>query len=206
MLWVLPALVMLRLATAGSGRDVDLREALATIVAVLPFLAVELRRLILYRAEQDAFSWLSQLSPMRVAEILGEQWFPFAKAVGWPVALAGAAALLALLWLVRGPMAQLARRRPLQAMLVALLLLSPFGLWLIGEIAAPVAMPRTFLPASIGFAALAGAAVASLRRPAAAAVGIAAVGVSLASTVTPAPCGPRSNGRLRPRWPGIPRW
>ena len=183
MLWVLPALIILRLAAVGERRKVEPREILATLLAVLPFLAIELRRLVVYRSEQDGFSWLTQMSPARIMEILGEQWLPFAKMAGWPVALAGAALLLALLWSVRAALLAWGQSRPLQPMIVAALLLSPFGLWLIGEVAAPVAMPRTFLPAAIGFAALAGIATASLKRPVSMMVGTAAIGVSLISTL-----------------------
>ena len=183
MLWVLPALVILRLAANGKQRQVEPREMLVTMMAMLPFLAIELRRLVVYRSQQGGFSWLTQMSPARVAEILGEQWFPFAKATGWPAALAGAMLLLALLWSVRAALIDWGRSRPYLPLIVAALLLVPLGLWLLGEVAAPVAMPRTFLPATLGFAALAGVAIALLKRPASAVVGLAAVGVSLASTL-----------------------
>ena len=181
MLWVLPALFILRLAVGGERRQVEPREMLAATFAVLPFLAIELRRLFVYRSEQDSFSWLTQPSPTRVVEILSEQWLPFAKAAGWPVALVGAALVLALLWSVRAALIDWGRSRPLQLLILVALLLEPLGLWLLGELAAPVAMPRTFLPAGLGFAALIGVAIASLKRPASVAIGTAAVGVSLAS-------------------------
>lgn len=181
MLWVLPALFILRLAGDGERRQVESREMLATIIAVLPFLAIELRRLMVYRAQQDGFSWLTQMSPAQLVETFGEQWFPFATSAGWPAALAGAVLLLALLWSVRGTLIDWGRSRPYQPLIVAALLLEPLGLWLLGEVVAPVAMPRTFLPAIIGFSALAGVAIASLRRSASIVFGTAAVGVSLAS-------------------------
>lgn len=181
LLWVLPAMVILRLAADGERRKVEPREMLATLLAVLPTLAIELRRLVIYRSEQDGFSWLTQLSPARMMEILGEQWLPFAKGTGWPAALAGAALLLALLWSVRADLLAWGRSRPLGPLIIASLLLSPLGLWLIGVVAPPVAMPRTFLPAGLGFAVLVGVAIASLKRPVNVAIGAAAVGVSLVS-------------------------
>ena len=183
LLWVLPALVILRLAADGERRKVEPREMLATALAVLPFLAIELRRLVVYRSEQDGFSWLTQMSPARMMEILGEQWLPFAKAAGWPAALASTALLLILLWSARAALIDWGRSRPLQPLIIAALLLSPLGLWLIGVVAPPVAMPRTFLPAGLGFAVLVGVAIASFKRPVNLMVGIAAVGVSLVSTV-----------------------
>ena len=183
MLWVFPALFILRLAVDGERRQVEPREMLATILAVLPFLAIELRRLVVFRAQQDGFSWLTQMSPARLVETLGEQWFPFAKAAGWSAALAGAMLLLVLLWSVRAALIDWGRSRPYQPLIIAVLLLEPLGLWLLGEVAAPVAMPRTFLPAALGFAALAGVAIASLKWPASIKIGTAAVGISLASIV-----------------------
>ncbi|MCY7280702.1 MAG: glycosyltransferase family 39 protein [Sphingomonas bacterium] len=183
LLWVLAALVIMRLAADGERRQVDPREMLATILVVVPFLAIELRRLVLYRSEQDGFSWLSQMSPAKMLHVLGEQWLPFAKAAGWPVMLVGAGLVLALLWSARGGLFGWARSRPLQLLIVAALLLEPLGLWLIGQVAAPVAMARTFLPASIGFAALVGVAVASLNRTSLIAIGTAIIGVSLVSTL-----------------------
>ena len=172
LLWVVPALIILRLAAAERHR-VEPREAWMTIGVTLPFLAIELRRLLVYRAEQDGFNWLAQMSPGRLVEILGEQWLPFAPA--------GALLALALLWVARGALMNCVRSRPLQALVVAVLLAMPIGMWLIGMVATPVAMPRTFLPASIGFAALLGVAIASLERRARAVVGVAAVSLSLAS-------------------------
>jgi mannosyltransferase len=181
--WVFPALFLLRLAADGERRRVEPREMIATIVAVLPFVAIELRRQLLVRSEQNGFSWLTQISPARGLQILGEQWLPFAKVGGLAATLIGLAALLALLWFARRPLAQWMRSSRLQGLIVLILLLGPLGLWLMGELLAPVAMPRTFLPASLGFAALAGIAIASLRGPANMLVGTAVVALSLASTL-----------------------
>ena len=70
-----------------------------------------------------------------------------------------------------------------QAAIAGALLLQPVGLWLFGEMAAPVAMPRTFLPAAIGFAAFVGVAIASLPRAGGSWVGTACVGLSLTSAL-----------------------
>ena len=183
MLWVLPALYILRLTASGERRQVQPREMLVTILAVLPFFAIELRRLVVFRSQQDGFTWLTQMAPARLAETLGEQWFPFATTAGWSAALAGALLLLALLWSVRAALIDWAHSRPYQLLIVAALLLEPLGLWLLGLVTAPVAMPRTLLPAALGFAALAGVAIGSLKRPASLAIGTAAIGVSLASIV-----------------------
>ena len=181
LLWVLPALVALRLATEPTWRKIEPREMLATGLAVALFLAIEFRRLVIYQFEQNGFSWLEQMSPARIVRTLGEQWLPFANIIGWPAALAGAALLMGLLWWTRKALVAWGQARPLQAMIVAALLFEPLGLWLIGLIAPPVAMPRTFLPAGLGFAALVGIAIASLSRRLAVVVGAAVTGLSLAS-------------------------
>jgi hypothetical protein len=181
--WVLPALVLLRLAAAGYRRTIEQRELVVTLVAMLPFLAIELRREYVFRSEQNSFAWLAQLTPLHILRILAEQWLPFAKAGGWPVALLGWASGLLLVWIARTPLTAWCRAHRLQAGIVGVLLLEPAALWLFGQLAAPVAMPRTFLPAAIGFAAFAGIAIASLPRPASHWTGAAAVGLSLASTL-----------------------
>ena len=181
--WVLPALLLLRLAADGNRRAIEAREMLATILAMLPFLAIELRREYVFRSEQNSFAWLAQLSPPQILRILAEQWLPFARVGGWPVAVAALGLLLALVWLVRAPLAAWCRAHSLQAAIVGALLLEPAALWLFGQLAAPVAMPRTFLPATIGFAAFAGVLIASLPRPASYWLGAAAVALSLASTL-----------------------
>ena len=181
--WVFPALWLLRLAADRQRRRVEPREMLVTILAMLPFLALELRRIYVFRSEQNSFAWLTQLSPGRTVQILGEQWLPFAKTGGWPIAVVGLGGLLVLLWVARKPLTLWARNSPLQAMIIVTLLLSPLGLWLLGVIAAPVAMPRTFLPASVGFAALTGIAIASLRRPVGNLIAAGVVGLSLSSTL-----------------------
>ncbi len=194
--WVFPALVLFRFAADGQRRRVEPREMLVTLLAMLPFLAIELRRQFVFRSEQDSFAWLTQLSPARILRVLGEQWLPFAKTGGLPAALVGAALLLGLLWLARKALAQWVRSSPLQALIIATLLLEPLGLWLLGVLAAPVAMPRTFLPASIGFAALAGVAIASLKRPVNLWAGIAMIGLSLASTLV------TGTARHKEQWAG----
>ena len=177
--WVLPALVLFRFAADGDKRMIEPREMLATMLAMAPLLAIELRREFIFRSEQDSFAWLTQLTPARILHILGEQWLPFAKLGGWPVALVGLISVLALVWAVRSPLSAWVRAHWFQAAIAGALLLQPVGLWLFGELAAPVAMPRTFLPAAIGFAAFVGVAIASLPRPAALWVGTACVGLSL---------------------------
>jgi len=194
--WVFPSLILLRFAADGQRRLVEPREILATILAVLPFIAIELRRQFVFRSEQDSFAWLTQMSPAQILRVLGEQWLPFAKTGGLSALLIGTAALLALLWAARRPLAHWVRSSPLQALIIAALLLEPLGLWLLGVLAAPVAMPRTFLPASIGFAAFAGVAMASLKRPANVLAGIAMIGLSLASTLV------TGTARHKEQWAG----
>ena len=194
--WVLPALVLLRLAADGERRTIEPREMLATILAMAPFLVIELRRELVFRSEQNSFAWLTQLSPVRILQILGEQWLPFAKAGAWPVAIIGLAAVFGLLWVVRSSLSAWGRGHRLQSAVVGALLLEPAALWLFGELVAPVAMPRTFLPAAIGFAVIAGIAVAALPRRAALGAGTGLVGLTLASTLV------AGTARHKEQWAG----
>jgi hypothetical protein len=181
--WILPALLLFRLAADGDQRTITPREFIATMLCIIPFLLIELRREFVFRSEQDSFSWLAQLPITRLFQILAEQWLPFAKLAGWAVALVELAALIALLWAVKSPLSAWARGRRLQAGILAALLLEPIGLWLFGELLAPVAMPRTFLPAAIGSAALIGIMIGSLQPPARLGIGAAVVVLGLGSTL-----------------------
>ncbi len=190
-LWVFPALWMLRLATDRERHLIELRELLVTVLAMLPFLVIELRREYVFRSEQDNFTWLTQLSPTQILRILGNQWLPFGSQGGWLAVLLGAGLLIALLWFARRSLLDWGRSSPLRPLIVAILLFEPLGLWLLGVIATPVAMPRTMLPASIGFAVLAGIAIAALRPRASALVGTGLVGLGLASLLV--------TGTVRPK-------
>jgi 4-amino-4-deoxy-L-arabinose transferase-like glycosyltransferase len=181
--WVFPSLYFLRLASSGARRTIEPREMVWTILAMLPFLALELRREHVFRSEQNSFAWLTQLSPGEVARILGEQWLPFAAWGGALAALVGLIVVVALLWSVRRPLGHWVRLKPLQPLIVITLLMSPIGLWLFGMVFAPVAMARTFLPASVGFAALVGIAIAAIERPVGKVVAVTGVGLALCSTL-----------------------
>ncbi|MEO6581020.1 MAG: glycosyltransferase family 39 protein [Sphingomicrobium sp.] len=183
MLWVLPALAVLRLAAHGDRRTLKPREMVLTMAAILPFLAIEIRREFLYRSENNAFTWLTQLAPLDLLHLLARQWLPFVSSWGWLATGIGAAALCALLWKGRAPLVRWARKCPPQALILAILLLEPLGLWLLGELGVPVAMPRTVLPAVLGFAVLVGIAIAVLEGTTRKVAAMFAIALSLASTL-----------------------
>ena len=168
LLWAFPATLTL-LATSVSRGHRE-RRMVRVAALLLTFFAVpELVRAFTY-ARIGHFDWLSQARPIDVFATWIElilpagRWTDGSKAAdlaSWQIIAAiGSIAFLA--WRITSLKRELARwvrdHREL-AMQLAVLLLMPLIIWMVGFIAKPVFMLRTTLPGAIGFALLFGVVV-----------------------------------------------
>ena len=136
--WAGPALLIL-IVGSDEGRRQRWLAIAVIVVAAMP----EMRRVVRYATENNAFHWLKQPDLAGFAELVATQWLPIGGVVA--SSIAAAALVLLAIW-QRRVLRTWAARDLAGALIVAALLLQPLALWLFGFQVAPVIMERTILP------------------------------------------------------------
>lgn len=119
--------------------------------------AIEGHRAVLFSlAPVNSFQWLKQASVGHALAMIGElvlplrlwKWAKHALTLPGAAVLFGLLAVAAIVWWRRSRLAGARVRADWTFAPLAILLLIPLELWLVGEVATPMAMSRTFLPAA----------------------------------------------------------
>ena len=195
--WAIPALLILRIQAGRSTEPQALRDGRWAITAMCLLALPEIRRVIRYATEANAFGWLAQPNGEEFGALLLNQWLPQAGPLVVAIMLM---TLLLLAFRARIFLSDWVVREPVAALTLAALLLQPMMLWIFGFIVSPVVMPRTILPSVPAVGLLLALLLAPLRPRVALAAGGAMILLALLSTA--------ANGPMREKedWNGAARF
>lgn len=195
--WAIPALLILRIGAGRSTEPQALRDSRWAVIALCLLALPEIRRVIRYTTEANAFGWLAQPNGKEFGALLLSQWLPQAGPLVVAIMLI---TLLFLAFRARIFLSDWLRREPTAAFTLAALLLQPIMLWIFGFIVSPVVMPRTMLPSVPAVGLLLALLLAPLRLRLALAAGGAMILLALLSTA--------ANGPMREKedWNGAARF
>ncbi len=195
--WAMPALLILRIEAGRSTEPQALRDGKWAILVVGLLALPEIRRVIRYTTEANAFGWLAQPNGKEFGALLLSQWLPQAGPFVVAIMLM---TLLFLAFRARTFLSEWVVRQPAAALTLAALLLQPIMLWIFGFIVSPIVMPRTILPSVPAVGLLLALLLAPHRLRLALAAGGAMILFALLSTAT--------NGPMRDKedWNGSARF
>lgn len=167
--WVIPAVPLAFWATFRRGTAAQKRLFLGCAALMALGAAIEAQRLLWRASIGGGFVWLTQASPVDALAAWGHSLLPLGPFDGRAVSLVILFVSTALIgWRLavhRDRLRAWSADHDVGARTVAIMLLAPLGVWLIGFILVPIFMPRTILLGIAGFILLLALVVHLERKP-----------------------------------------
>ncbi len=167
--WVIPAMPLAFWATVRRGTSSQKRLFLVCAALMALGAGVEVQRLLWRVSLGGGFAWLTQASPIDALATWGRSLLPlgpFDDRMLLVAILFVAAALIAWRLAVhRDRWRAWSREHEVGARVIAIMLVAPIGVWLIGFVLVPIFMPRTILLGIAGFILLLTLVVHLERKP-----------------------------------------
>ncbi len=167
--WVIPAVPLAFWATFRRGTPLQKRLFLLCAVLMALGVGVEVQRLLWRASLGGGFVWLTQASPLDALATWGRALLslgPSDSCAASVAVLFAAAALIG--WRLaahRDEWRAWSGEHEVGARVIAIMLLAPAGVWLIGFVLVPIFMPRTILLGIAGFILLLALVVHLERKP-----------------------------------------
>jgi uncharacterized membrane protein len=167
--WVIPAMPLAFWATVRRGTPSQQRLFLVSAVLMALGAGLEVQRLLWRASLGGGFVWLGQAGPLEALATWGHALLPLgpldSRAVSIAILFVAAALIGWRLAAHRDELRAWRAEHEVGAWTIAIMLVAPLGVWLLGFVLVPIFMPRTILLGIAGFILLLALVVHLERKP-----------------------------------------